>query len=172
MPTGCFVSARTDLQAAKRQEGISFLLIDMRSPGVTVRPIITIDGWHEVNEVFFDGVKVPRQNLVGVVNKGWEYAKFLLGHERTGMARVGACKAALRRLKTVASKSFEDGTPVMADPAFRSKVAAFEVQLQALETTCLCFVCAPPMAHGGHHADPSASILKIMELAFGRALRN
>ena len=92
---------RTDPQA-KKQEGISFLLIDMKTPGITVRPIITIDGGHEVNEVFFDDVKVPAENLVGEENKGWDYAKFLLGNERTGIARVGASKERIRRIKELA----------------------------------------------------------------------
>ena len=82
---------RTD-PAAKKQEGISFLLIDMKTPGITVRPILTIDGGHEVNEVFFDDVRVPVENLVGEENKGWDYAKFLLGNERIGIARVGVSK--------------------------------------------------------------------------------
>ena len=93
-----FCLVRTD-PAAKKQEGISFLLIDMKTPGITVRPIQTIDGGHEVNEVFFDDVRVPVENLVGEENKGWDYAKFLLGNERTGIARVGMSKARLRRLQ-------------------------------------------------------------------------
>ena len=97
-----FCLVRTD-PAAKKQEGISFLLIDMKTPGVTVRPIITIDGGHEVNEVFFDDVRVPVENLVGEENKGWDYAKFLLGNERTGIARIGISKARLRRLKELAA---------------------------------------------------------------------
>ena len=97
-----FCLVRTD-PAAKKQEGISFILIDMKTPGITVRPIITIDGGHEVNEVFFDDVKVPAENLVGEENKGWDYAKFLLGNERTGIARVGASKARIRRLKELAA---------------------------------------------------------------------
>ncbi|MBN8901237.1 MAG: acyl-CoA dehydrogenase family protein, partial [Rhodospirillales bacterium] len=93
-----FCLVRTD-PAAKKQEGISFLLIDMKTPGITVRPIITIDGGREVNEVFFDNVEVPAENLVGQENKGWDYAKFLLGNERTGIARVGASKAKVARIK-------------------------------------------------------------------------
>ena len=96
-----FVLARTDM-AAKKQEGISFLLIDMKSPGITVRPIRTIDGGEEVNEVFLDDVRVPAENLVGQENKGWDYAKFLLGNERVGIARVGVSKERLRRIKELA----------------------------------------------------------------------
>ena len=90
-----FCLVRTD-PAAKKQEGISFLLIDMKTPGITVRPIITLDEDHEVNEVFFEDVKVPLENLVGEENRGWTYAKYLLGHERTGIARVGAVEARAR----------------------------------------------------------------------------
>ena len=97
-----FMLVRTD-PAAKKQEGISFLLIDMKTPGITVRPIKTIDGGHEVNEVFFDDVKVPVENLVGEENKGWDYAKFLLGNERIGIARVGASKERIRRIKQLAA---------------------------------------------------------------------
>src|SRR5918911_4971778 len=92
-----FCLVRTD-PAAKKQEGISFLLIDMKTPGITVRPIQTIDGGHEVNEVFFDEVRVPAENLVGQENKGWDYAKFLLGNERVGIARVGQSKQWLSRI--------------------------------------------------------------------------
>jgi alkylation response protein AidB-like acyl-CoA dehydrogenase len=89
---------RTARRAAK-QEGISFLLIDMKTPGITVRPIITNDGEHEINEVWFEDVRVPAQNLVGEENKGWTYAKFLLGHERTGIAGIGRSKAMLKHLQ-------------------------------------------------------------------------
>ena len=97
-----FCLVRTD-PAAKKQEGISFLLIDMKTPGITVRPIQTIDGGHEVNEVFFDDVRVPVENLVGEENKGWDYAKFLLGNERVGIARVGVSKERLRRVRELAA---------------------------------------------------------------------
>src|SRR6266568_2165407 len=97
-----FCLVRTD-PAAKKQSGISFLLIDMKTPGITVRPIVTIDGGREVNEVFFDDVRVPVENLVGEENKGWDYAKFLLGNERTGIARVGMSKERIRRLKELAA---------------------------------------------------------------------
>ena len=96
-----FCLCRTD-PAAKKQAGISFILVDMKSPGITVRPIQTIDGGHEVNEVFFDDVEVPVENLVGEENKGWDYAKFLLGNERTGIARVGVSKERIRRIKELA----------------------------------------------------------------------
>jgi pimeloyl-CoA dehydrogenase large subunit len=153
-----FCLVRTDA-AAKKQEGISFLLIDMKTPGITVRPIQTIDGGHEVNEVFFDDVKVPAENLVGVENKGWDCAKFLLGNERSGIARVGASKARLRRLKELAALEQANGKPLMADDRFRAKVAALEVELKALEMTELRVVAAE-RAHS-NKPDPASSILKI-----------
>ena len=109
-----FCLCRTDTNA-KKQTGISFIVFDMKSKGVTVRPIQTIDGGHEVNEVFFDDVEVPVENLVGEENKGWDYAKFLLGNERTGIARVGVSKERIRRIKELASKVESGGKPVIED---------------------------------------------------------
>jgi len=152
-----FCLVRTD-PAAKKQEGISFLLIDMKSPGITVRPIQTIDGGHEVNEVFFDDVKVPAENLVGQENKGWDYAKFLLGNERTGIARVGASKARIRRLKELAALEQSSGKPLIADERFRAKIAAVEVELKALEMTELRVVAERTRSN---KPDPASSILKI-----------
>ena len=137
-----FCLVRTDPAAAKKQEGISFLMIDMKTPGITVRPIQTIDGASEVNEVFFDDVKVPAENLVGQENKGWDYAKFLLGNERTGIARIGASKARIRRLKELAALEQAGGKPLMADERFRAKITAVEVELKALEMTELRVVAA------------------------------
>src|SRR5450631_4793269 len=131
-----FCLVRTDT-AAKQQEGISFLLIDMKTPGITTRPIITIDGGREVNEVFFDNVEVPAENLVGKENKGWDYAKFLLGNERTGIARVGASKAKVARIKELASFERVGDRPLIEDPRFREKLAAVEIELKALEMTQL-----------------------------------
>lgn len=149
-----FCLCRTD-PAAKKQEGISFLLIDMKTPGITVRPIVTIDGGREVNEVFFDDVEVPVENLVGEENKGWTYAKFLLGNERTGIARVGLSKQRLRRVKTLARE-----VGLMDDPRFREKVAAVEVELKALEMTQLRVVAAE-RHRKDKKPDPFSSILKI-----------
>ena len=118
-----FNLVRTDPNAKKPQEGISFLLIDMKTPGITVRPIVTMDGGREVNEVFFDNVRVPAKNLVGEENKGWTYAKFLLGNERTGIARVGASKRELKRLKEIATQEQDGGRPLVASPRFRDKIA-------------------------------------------------
>jgi len=153
-----FCLVRTDPAAKKKQEGISFLLIDMKSPGITVRPIQTIDGGREVNEVFFDDVKVPAENLVGQENKGWDYAKFLLGNERTGIARVGASKARIRRLKELAAIEQSGGKPLIADERFRAKIAAVEVELKALEMTELRVVAERTRSN---KPDPASSILKI-----------
>src|SRR5579872_1479252 len=129
-----FCLVRTD-SGAKKQEGISFLLIDMNTPGITVRPIITLDEEHEVNEVFFEDVKVPVENLVGEENRGWTYAKYLLGHERTGIARVGASKRELAFLKRLALDQKKNGKPLLQDPVFAAKVASLEIEMMALEVT-------------------------------------
>jgi pimeloyl-CoA dehydrogenase large subunit len=154
-----FCLVRTD-PAAKKQEGISFLLIDMKSPGITVRPIQTIDGGREVNEVFFDDVQVPVENLIGQENKGWDYAKFLLGNERTGIARVGASKARIRRLKELAALEQSGGKPLIADERFRAKIVAVEVELKALEMTELRVVAAE-RTRRDNKPDPASSMLKI-----------
>jgi pimeloyl-CoA dehydrogenase large subunit len=154
-----FCLVRTD-PAAKKQEGISFLLIDMKSPGITVRPIVTIDGGREVNEVFFDDVKVPAENLVGQENKGWDYAKFLLGNERTGIARVGMSKERIRRLRELATLERAHDRPLIEDERFRAKIAAVEVELKALEMTQLRVV-ANERNRKGNRPDPASSILKI-----------
>ncbi|HEX2553824.1 MAG TPA: pimeloyl-CoA dehydrogenase large subunit [Microvirga sp.] len=154
-----FCLVRTD-PAAKKQEGISFLLIDMKSPGVTVRPIQTIDGGREVNEVFFDDVRVPVENLVGQENKGWDYAKFLLGNERVGIARVGVSKERLRRVRELAALERVGDVPLIEVPRFREKLAAVEVELKALEMTQLRVVAAEGRRERGK-PDPASSILKI-----------
>ncbi len=154
-----FCLVRTD-PAAKKQSGISFLLIDMKSKGITVRPIVTIDGGREVNEVFFDDVEVPVENLVGEENKGWDYAKFLLGNERTNIARVGASKERIRRIKELAAAVQSGGRPVLEDQKFREKLAAVEIELKALELTQMRVV-ANEGKHGKGKPDPASSILKI-----------
>lgn len=154
-----FCLVRTDT-AAKQQEGISFLLIDMKTPGITVRPIITIDGGREVNEVFFDNVEVPAENLVGQENKGWDYAKFLLGNERTGIARVGMSKAKVIRIKQLAALEFAGERPLIEDHRFQEKLAAVEIELKALEMTQLRVVADErKMAKG--RQNPASSILKL-----------
>lgn len=154
-----FVLARTDA-AAKKQAGISFLLVDMKSPGVTVRPTQTIDGGFEINEVFLDDVRVPPENLVGEENRGWDYAKFLLTNERTGQARVGLAKARLKRIRTIAANPPDGGPAMIADPVFARRLAALEVEIKALEMTLYRAVAAE--ADGGEgRPNPVSSILKI-----------
>jgi alkylation response protein AidB-like acyl-CoA dehydrogenase len=152
-----FCLVRTD-SGAKKQEGISFLLIDMKTPGITVRPIITLDEDHEVNEVFFEDVKVPVENLVGEENRGWTYAKYLLGHERTGIARVGQSKRELVFLKRLALEQKKHGKPLLHDPVFATKVASLEIELMALEVTVQRVVANET---GGRGPGPEASMLKI-----------
>ena len=154
-----FNLVRTD-PAAKKQEGISFLLIDMRTPGITVRPIQTLDGGHEVNEVWFDNVRVPAENLVGQENRGWDYAKFLLGNERTGIARVGISKARLRRVKELAALERVGDHPLIENERFREKIAAVEVELKALEMTQLRIV-ADERDRARGKPNPMSSLLKI-----------
>ncbi len=154
-----FCLTRTD-PSAKKQEGITFLLIDMKTPGITVRPIQTIDGSHEVNEVFFDDVKVPVENRIYEENKGWDCAKFLLGNERSGIARVGASKAQVRRLREIASMERIGDKPLIEDERFAMKIAAIEVELKALEMTQLRVVAAE-RHRKGNKPDPASSILKI-----------
>jgi len=120
----------------KPQEGISFLLIDMKSPGVTVRPILLLDGSEEVNDVFLDNVKVPAEQLVGEENSGWTYAKFLLAHERSGIAGVARSKRQVEKLKAIAkAESADDGGPLIEDEDFMRKVAELEIDLASLEMT-------------------------------------
>ena len=154
-----FCLCRTDPDA-KKQSGISFILIDMKSKGITVRPIQTIDGGVEVNEVFFDEVVVPAENLVGEENKGWDYAKFLLGNERVNIARVGMSKERIRRIKELASSVMSGDKPLIEDPQFRQKLAATEIELKALELTQMRVVAAEGK-HGKGKPDPASSILKI-----------
>jgi alkylation response protein AidB-like acyl-CoA dehydrogenase len=132
----------------------------MKSPGITVRPIETLDGGHEVNEVFFDDVKVPVENLVGQENKGWDYAKFLLGNERTNIARVGVSKERLRRIRELASIERIGDEPMIRNPRFREKLAAAEIELKALEMTQLRVVAAERTREKGK-PDPASSVLKI-----------
>ncbi len=143
---------------AKMQEGISFLLIDMKSPGITVRPIITLGGEHEVNEVFLDNVRVPISNRVYEENKGWTCAKFLLAHERVGIAGVASSKRGVEKLKTVAATEMDGDRALLANPFFRRKVAELEIDLAALEYTELRTLAG--MA-AGKNPGPESSVLKI-----------
>lgn len=126
-----FALVRTDPDA-KPQEGISFLLIDMKSPGVELRPIRMLEGGTDLNEVYLDNVRVPVENLVGELNKGWSYGKYLLGHERTGIAGIGSCKQQLARVKALGKQQ-----GVAGDPLFEARVSRFEIELMALEFTGL-----------------------------------
>src|ERR1700734_1848703 len=154
-----FVLARTDA-SVKKQEGISFFLVDMKSPGITVRPIQTIDGGHEVNEVFLDDVRVPADAIVGEENKGWDYAKFLLANERNGIARVGVSKARLDRVRELAALPTYGDRPKMDDPLFRMKLAAVEVELKALEMTQMRVISAIRTGEKPK-PNPMSSVLKI-----------
>jgi alkylation response protein AidB-like acyl-CoA dehydrogenase len=157
----CFVLVRTNPQAAKRQEGISFLLVDMKTPGITVRPIISIDGSHHLNEVFFDDVKVPVNMRVYHENKGWDVAKFLLGNERTGIARLGKSKERVKAAKAMAAEVNANGRPLIEDAAFRQRIAQLEVDMQALEITQYRVVSAYDKAKGNGRPDPLSSVLKV-----------
>jgi alkylation response protein AidB-like acyl-CoA dehydrogenase len=157
-----FLLTRTDPDNPKAQEGISFLLVDMKTPGITVRPIITIEGGHEVNEVFFDEVRVPAGNLVGVENRGWDCAKFLLSNERTGQASVGASKERLRRLRALATHApGGGGLPLIEDPRFRTRLTEVEVQLMALEMTTLRVLADENRQLKARRPNPASSVLKI-----------
>jgi len=162
-----FCLVRTDPNAPKQQQGISFLLIDMKTPGITVRPIITMDGAHEVNEVWFENVKVPVENRIGEENKGWTYAKFLLGHERTNIAGVGASKRELKRLKNIARQELKNGKPLIEDPLFAARIAQVEIDLIALEITNLRALSAESEKRA---PGPEASILKIKGTEIQQAL--
>jgi alkylation response protein AidB-like acyl-CoA dehydrogenase len=152
-----FVLARTDPNAPKRQAGISFLLAEMSTPGITLRPIKLIDGGYEVNEVFFEDVRVPADQLVGEENSGWTYAKFLLSNERTGIARIGTTKVWLSQVKERAAKTTTARGTLLDDPLFAARVAEVENELLALELTQLRV--------SGSEADgkpnPASSILKL-----------
>jgi alkylation response protein AidB-like acyl-CoA dehydrogenase len=152
-----FCLVRTDPEA-RQQRGISFLLIDMKTPGISVRPIITLDGEHEVNEVFFDNVRVPVANLVGEENHGWTCAKYLLTHERTSIGGIAQNKALLTRLKRIASQEVRDGQPLIEDPLFRAQVAEVEMQLMAAEMSNLRTLAA---TQNGDVPGAESSFLKI-----------
>jgi alkylation response protein AidB-like acyl-CoA dehydrogenase len=154
-----FCLVRTDPNV-KKQAGISFLLIDLKSPGITVRPIHLIDGGYEVNEVFFDNVQVPADQLVGEENRGWDYAKFLLGNERTGVAGVGLIKTRIQRIKRLAAETDNHGTPLIEDPLFRARLTTLEVEVTALEMSVLR-VLAREGKTGPGRPDPVSSVLKL-----------
>ncbi|KAB2956375.1 MAG: pimeloyl-CoA dehydrogenase large subunit [Rhizobiaceae bacterium] len=161
-----FCLVRTD-PAAKKQEGISFILVDMKSPGVSVKPIVTMDGGAEVNEVFFDNVKVPVTNLVGPENQGWTVAKYLLGHERTNIADIGRAKHQLARVKEIAAAERMEGGTLLEDAEFRDRIADVELDLIALDATILRIVAAEA---SGKPPGAEASLLKIKGSELQQAL--
>jgi alkylation response protein AidB-like acyl-CoA dehydrogenase len=153
-----FFLVRTDTEA-KPQAGISFLLIDMTSPGVTVRPIITLGGEHEVNDIFLDNVRVPVANRIFEENQGWTAAKFLLANERSGIAAVARSRREIARLREVASTELgDDANPLLSDPLFKRKVAELEIDLMALEYTELRTLAAESAGKG---PGPESSLLKV-----------
>ncbi|QQV76715.1 acyl-CoA dehydrogenase family protein [Sphingomonas aliaeris] len=152
-----FCLVRTD-NSGSRQQGISFLLVDMTAPGVEVRPIITLDGDHEVNEIFFTDVRVPAENLLGEEGRGWTYAKYLLTYERTSMAGLGQSRAALGWLKQIAQKEKANGVPLARDPLFAARLARVEIALANLQTTTMRVVAA---AAAGGAPGAESSMLKI-----------
>lgn len=160
----CLVRTSTE---GKPQEGISFLLIDMDAPGITVRPIILLEGTHEVNEVFFDNVRVPVENLVGEENQGWTYAKYLLTHERTNIAGIGFSRETMAHLKVV-SREIRTRDGVLADdPQFALRLARIEMELEALALTNLRLLSDPAAAA---MAGPMSSMLKIKGTEIRQAL--
>ncbi len=152
-----FCLVRTD-STGKKQQGITFILIDMTSPGITVRPIIMIDGSAEINEVFFDDVRVPAANLIGEEGKGWTYAKYLLGHERMGIGEAPRSKRQLGRLRKIVAGEQSGGRPLIEDPRFRDKLSHLEIELMALEYTNLRVIADES---AGKTPGPEASLLKI-----------
>ncbi len=154
-----FCLVRTSSDVARRQEGISFILVDMQTPGISVKPIILLDGEHEVNEIHFDNVRVPAENLVGEEGKGWTYGKVLLQHERTQAAHVARSKYRLQRLRARACKTIRGAAPLAEDRNFMRKVAAVEVRLKALEYTELRTLAS---VASGKAPGPESSILKLV----------
>nr|WP_217361004.1 acyl-CoA dehydrogenase family protein [Ruegeria arenilitoris] len=152
-----FCLVRTDPEA-KAQEGISFLLIDMNTPGIEVRPIVLLDGTPEVNEVFFDDVRVPVENLVGEENKGWTYAKYLLTHERTNIAGVGFSQAGLDMVKRIARIETANGRPLIENPHFAARLARVEIDLMAMATTNMRMI---SQAAAGQAPGVESSMLKV-----------
>ena len=162
----CLVRTRAD---GKPQEGISFLLIDLDSPGIVMRPIRLIEGGYEVNEVFLTEVRVPRANLVGAENQGWTIAKFLLGHERTNIAGTGFSVQALAQVRALARKVVRGGRPLIANPLFAARLAAIEAELDALRLTNLRML---SMAASGGDPGDAPSMLKIKGTVIRQALND
>ena len=154
-----FCLVRTSSDVARRQEGISFILVDMKTPGISVKPIILLDGEHEVNEIHFDNARVPAENLVGEEGKGWTYGKVLLQHERTGAAQVAKSKYRLQKIRERAQRSIRGAAPLAEDGNFMRKLAAIDVNLKALEYTELRTLAS---VKSGKAPGPESSILKLV----------
>jgi Acyl-CoA dehydrogenases len=152
-----FCLVRTNAEG-KPQQGISFLLVDMKTPGLRVRPIRTLDQGADVNEVFLDDVEVPVANLVGEENRGWTIAKYLLGHERTNIAGIGMCKRLLRRAKEIAARQLRHGHPLIEDLRFRDKLAHLEIQVLSHEWSLMRLI---SLEQAGRDISTEASMLKI-----------
>jgi alkylation response protein AidB-like acyl-CoA dehydrogenase len=155
-----YALVRTD-KAAPKHRGISYLLIDMKSPGVTVRPIDTLDGVPQVSEVRLDNVRVPVENRIGEENKGWQYARHTLGYERLQVAKVGLSKGRVALAKKLAETVVENGRPLSENRRFREKLALLEVELKALELTNMRLVVQNMREDGQHKQDPKVLVLKI-----------
>jgi alkylation response protein AidB-like acyl-CoA dehydrogenase len=162
-----FCLVRTD-NSGRKQEGITFLLIDMKSAGVTVRPIETIDGFHHLNEVFFDNVRVPVDNRIGEEGKGWTYAKSLLVQERLSIAEVADSKRALSELREMARQEVNGGRSLLDDPMFASRLAEVEINLMALEFTELRALAA---IAEGNQPGPESSLLKLQGTEIQQAIQ-
>ena len=161
-----FALVRTSAEQ-KRQHGISFLLVDMRSPGVTVRPIVSIDMCHHLNQIFLDEVRVPVANLVGTEGHGWTYAKFLLKNERLLAAEIGRSKRLMMQLRSLLARTFEAGRPLTEDRLWRRRLAELEVDFATLEAVCLDQFAAEDTRPD---AGPEASLLKILGSELGQAI--
>ncbi|MDZ4053876.1 MAG: acyl-CoA dehydrogenase family protein [Phenylobacterium sp.] len=164
--THMFCLVRT-ANSGKKQEGISFLLIEMDRPGIDVKPIVSIDGEHHLNQVFLTDVRVPKSNLVGREGQGWDIAKYLLTHERTSIAGVADCKAHLSNLRVAAAERRSGGQPLMEDAAMRLKLARAEIELMALEYTNFRVLAATA---SGKAPGPESSLLKTMGTAVQQTL--
>lgn len=162
----CLVRTDTEVRA---QQGISFLLIDMNTPGVEVRPIVLIDGSVEVNEVWFSDVRVPVENLIGEENKGWTYAKYLLTHERTNIAGVGFARAGLAAVKRRARSEYSAGKPLIENPLFAARIAEIEIDLMAMATTNLRIISA---ASSGQAPGIESSMLKVKGTVIRQAIND
>jgi alkylation response protein AidB-like acyl-CoA dehydrogenase len=162
-----FCLVRTDAHTTKKQQGISFVLIDMKTPGIEVHPILTLGEQHAVNSVTLQGVRVPVANRIGVENEGWTYAKGLLTHERTGIAGVARSQMRLARLKEIAAQTALDTHPLLDEPSFKRQIDAVEIELLALEITELRTLAS---VERGGAPGPESSILKIRGTEIGQRI--